>query len=98
MRRSTLRLVCPGGMTANLHLSERFAAMPRGRNGLVDTEEHTLPDSLERRCAVCGAELTEEELHASREASGPFLCSVHASEQVPLAREEEPAGDDPEPG
>ena len=62
-------------------------------------EERTLPDSLERRCAVCGAELTEEEIHASREAGGPFLCSLHASEEVPMGQEEEAAGDElEEPG
>jgi hypothetical protein len=65
----------------------------------VPLEEHSLPDSLERRCKVCGATLTESEIHASREAGGPFLCSTHAAEEVPIAREEEPAGDEPdEPG
>ncbi len=62
----------------------------------MDLEERSLPDSLERTCAVCGAGLTESELHASREAGGPFLCSVHASEEVPIAQEEEVAGDEPD--
>lgn len=62
-------------------------------------EEPSLPDSLERRCQVCGAELTEPEIHASWEAGGQFLCSTHAAEEIPIAREEEAAGDDPdEPG
>jgi hypothetical protein len=62
----------------------------------VGLEEHSLPDSLERRCQVCGVELTEPEIHASREAGGPFLCSIHAAEEIPIAREEEVAGDQPE--
>jgi CRISPR/Cas system-associated protein Cas10 (large subunit of type III CRISPR-Cas system) len=49
----------------------------------MDLEEHTLDDSLERTCAVCGARLTELEIEAAREAGGPFLCSVHAAETEP---------------
>jgi hypothetical protein len=49
----------------------------------MDLEEHTLEDSLERTCAVCGAPLTELEIEAAREAGGPFLCSVHAAEEEP---------------
>jgi hypothetical protein len=62
----------------------------------MDLEERSLPDSLERTCAVCGTELTESEVHASREAGGPFLCSTHAAEEVPISREEEVAGDEPD--
>lgn len=62
----------------------------------MDLEEHTLPDSLERTCAVCGAELSKQELLASREAGGPFLCSAHAAEEVPIAAEEELGGDTPD--
>jgi hypothetical protein len=40
-------------------------------------------DSLERSCAVCGAQLTTQEIHESRESGGPFLCSVHAAEELP---------------
>ena len=46
-------------------------------------EEHTLEDTLERSCAVCGAQLTTQEIHESRETGGPFLCSVHAAEELP---------------
>ena len=49
----------------------------------MDLEEHTLDDSLERTCAVCGARLTAPEIEAAREAGGPFLCSVHAAETLP---------------
>ena len=38
---------------------------------------------LERSCAVCGARLTTQEIHESRESGGPFLCSVHAAEELP---------------
>lgn len=59
-------------------------------------EERTLDDNLERRCEVCGAELTEAEVHAAREAGKPFLCSQHVAEEFPLVGEEEPAGDEPD--
>ena len=49
----------------------------------MDLEEHTLEDTLERNCAICGAKLTTPELEDSREAGGPFLCSVHAAEELP---------------
>ena len=49
---------------------------------------------IEQECAECGAKLTDAEIEASLEAGGPYLCSVHAAEQVPLEDEEEeqPAG------
>jgi hypothetical protein len=49
----------------------------------MDLEERTLEDTLERSCAVCGAQLTTQEIHESRESGGPFLCSVHAAEELP---------------
>jgi len=52
-------------------------------------EEHTLDDTLEESCAVCGARLTGLEIEAAREAGGPFLCSVHAAEQLPADAAEE---------
>ena len=57
----------------------------------MDLEEHTLEDSLERTCSVCGARLTPLEIEAAREAGGPFLCSVHAAEEEPA--DELSAGD-----
>jgi hypothetical protein len=59
----------------------------------MDLEERTLDDTLVRRCQVCGAELTQMELETSREAGGPFLCTVHAAEEAPA--DELSAGDDP---
>jgi hypothetical protein len=49
----------------------------------MDLEERTLEDTLERTCAICGAKLTGLEIEAAREAGGPFLCSVHAAEELP---------------
>jgi len=46
-------------------------------------EEQTLEDNFEQRCEVCGAELTAQELHEGRELGRPFLCSVHAAEELP---------------
>jgi hypothetical protein len=64
----------------------------------MDLEERTLDDSLQRRCAVCGARLTDAEIHAARESGPPFLCSVHVAEEVPMRQEDELAGDEPGPG
>ena len=44
---------------------------------------------IEQQCAECGAELTEAEMQASLDAGGPYLCSVHAAERVPIEEEEE---------
>jgi hypothetical protein len=59
----------------------------------MDLEERTLDDTLVRRCQVCGADLTTAELETSREAGGPFLCTVHAVEEAPA--DELSAGDEP---
>jgi hypothetical protein len=45
---------------------------------------------IERRCAECGTKLTEQEIKAALETNGPFLCTVHANEEV--AVEEDAAG------
>jgi len=49
----------------------------------MDLEEHSFQDNFEPNCEVCGTALREPEIHRSREAGGPFLCSVHASEELP---------------
>jgi hypothetical protein len=59
----------------------------------MDLEERTLDDTLARRCEVCGAQLTTLEIESSREAGGPFLCTVHALEEAPA--DELSAGDEP---
>jgi hypothetical protein len=60
----------------------------------VSLEEHTLDPMIERTCTECGATLTKEEIQASMDAGGPYLCSVHAAEEAPLG--DEPEG--PTPG
>lgn len=56
----------------------------------MDLEERGGVDPvIEHRCAECGTRLTEQEIRASLESGGRFLCSVHAAEEVPL---EEDAG------
>ena len=58
----------------------------------MDLEEHSLDPVIERECAECGAKLTSAEIQASLDAGGPFLCSVHAAEEVPLEDEDELEG------
>jgi hypothetical protein len=51
----------------------------------MDLEETSGVDPvIERTCAECGTKLTDAEIAASVEAGGPFLCSVHAAEEVPM--------------
>lgn len=58
----------------------------------MDLEEHSLEPVIQRTCVECGTELTEEEIKASLDAGGPYLCSVHAAEEAPLEEEAEPGG------
>jgi hypothetical protein len=62
---------------------------------MTGLEEHTIDDTLERTCTVCGARLTDAEIEAAREAGGPFLCSVHTAETLPADEIGEGAGDEP---
>ena len=39
---------------------------------------------IERRCAECGATLTESEIKAALDGDGRFLCTVHANDEVAL--------------
>jgi hypothetical protein len=51
----------------------------------MDLEEHSGVDPvIERTCAECGTKLTDAEIRASLETGGPFLCTVHAAEEVPM--------------
>ena len=45
-------------------------------------EQEGVDPVIERKCAECGATLTESEIKAALETDGPFLCTVHANEQV----------------
>ncbi len=58
----------------------------------MDLEEHSLDPVIERTCAECGARLTREEIVASLESGGRYLCSVHAAEQLPIEEEEDQLG------
>ena len=55
---------------------------------MADPEEHSLDPVIERTCAECGAPLTTDEIQASLESGGTYLCSVHAAEQVPIEDDE----------
>jgi hypothetical protein len=57
----------------------------------MDLEERSGVDPvIERTCAECGTKLTDEEIRASLDTGGPFLCTVHANEEVAL--DEDAAG------
>jgi hypothetical protein len=56
----------------------------------MDLEENSLDPVIERTCAECGAKLTASEIEAAMDAGGPYLCAVHAAEEVPLDLEAEP--------
>jgi hypothetical protein len=56
----------------------------------MDLEERSLDPVIERTCVECGAKLTKLEIEASLEAKGPYLCSVHAAEEVPVEDEAAP--------
>lgn len=62
----------------------------------MDLEDKSLDPVIERRCAVCGATLTEQEIRESLESGRRYLCSVHAAEELPAEEipETEPAPDD----
>jgi hypothetical protein len=47
---------------------------------------------IERRCAECGVELTEGEIQAALDSGGPYLCTVHASEDVSPDEDAAPPG------
>ena len=56
----------------------------------MDLEQHdNVEPVIERKCAECGATLTEEEMAESLETGGDYLCSVHAAERAPIADEDQ---------
>jgi hypothetical protein len=58
----------------------------------MDLEEREGVDPvIERRCAECGATLTEQEIRAALDSGGPYLCTVHANEEVAVDEDAEPA-------
>jgi hypothetical protein len=57
----------------------------------MDLEETSGVDPvIERTCAECGTKLTDAEIKASLDTGGPFLCTVHANEEVALGEDVEP--------
>jgi hypothetical protein len=58
----------------------------------MDLEEHSIEPVVKRTCAECGTTLTTREIEASIETGGPFLCTVHANEEVELGEDVEPGG------
>ena len=51
----------------------------------MDLEEQSGVDPvIERSCGECGTKLTEAEIQASLDTGGPFMCTVHANEEVAL--------------
>ena len=55
----------------------------------MDLEEHSLDPVIERSCAECGAKLTPDEIEAAMDAGGPYLCAIHAAEEIELDEEPE---------
>ena len=53
-------------------------------------EQEGVDPAIERTCAECGATLTEAEIKAAIDTGGPFLCTVHANDEV--AVDEDVAG------
>jgi phage FluMu protein Com len=52
-------------------------------------EQEGVDPVIERRCAECGATLTDAEIRAALETKGPFLCTVHANAEVSLEEDAE---------
>jgi hypothetical protein len=57
----------------------------------VELEEHEGVDPvIERRCTECGVRLTDAEIKAALETDGPYLCTMHAAEDVALDEDAAP--------
>ena len=57
----------------------------------MDLEEQEGVDPvIERKCAECGATLTKSEIVAAMDEGGPFLCTVHANDEVALDEDAAP--------
>jgi hypothetical protein len=55
----------------------------------MDLEERTLDPAVPDRCQVCGAQLIPSEQRAILDSGSPPLCSIHATEDVPLEEEQQ---------
>jgi len=54
----------------------------------MDLEEHTLEPAVEKRCVECGATLTAREIQDALDSGGPYLCTVHAQEEIDFESEQ----------
>ena len=57
----------------------------------MSLEERSVEPAVPDRCQVCGQQLIPSEQRAILETGSPPLCSIHATEDVPLAEEQEQA-------
>ena len=57
----------------------------------MDLEERTIDPAVPDRCQVCGQQLIPSEQRAILESGSPPLCSIHATEDVPMDEEQETA-------
>ena len=55
-------------------------------------EERSIDPTVPDRCQVCGQQLIPSEQQAILESGSPPLCSIHATEDVPLEEEQEAGG------
>ena len=55
-------------------------------------EQEGVDPVIERKCAECGATLTESEIKAALESDSPFLCTVHANDEIGLDEDAGPPG------
>jgi hypothetical protein len=70
----------------------RLATVAPGNPEVAMVDERGVEADFARTCEVCGTALTEQEIEEARESGRPFLCSVHADEELPadqLADDEE---------
>ena len=51
-------------------------------------EERVVDPAVPERCQVCGAQLIPSEQRAILDSGSPPLCSIHATEDVPLEEEQ----------
>jgi hypothetical protein len=49
----------------------------------VVDDERALDDNFARRCEVCAATLSDDEILQARELGQPFVCAQHAAEVLP---------------
>ena len=54
----------------------------------MSVSSDAIEPNLEQRCEVCGATLTTAEITTAREEGRPFLCTVHAVEELPAIPED----------